>query len=168
MGANRVVILGRGGAGKSTLARTLGASSGLPVIELDQHFWDAALGPTPPDKWVRLQKEFAAPERWVGHGWRSGALRSHWVRLRRADTVIFLDFPLPLCAWRAFRRGSEKADFWRWVLAWRWTSRPRLMREIATHAKHARVHVLRSPRALARFLEQGFLAQERAAAHPPA
>jgi adenylate kinase family enzyme len=160
-----VVILGRGGAGKSTLARTLGASSGLPVIELDKHFWHAALRPTPLDKWVRLQEELGAPERWIMDG-DLGPYDVPWVRLRRADTVIVLDFPLPLCAWRAFRRGSEKAEFWRWVLAWRWTSRPRLMREIATHAKHARVHVLRSPRALARFLEQEFLGQERAAAHP--
>lgn len=35
----RVVILGRSGAGKSTLAAMLGAATGLPVVELDAHFW---------------------------------------------------------------------------------------------------------------------------------
>lgn len=34
----RVVILGRGASGKSTLARTLGAITRLPVIELDKIF----------------------------------------------------------------------------------------------------------------------------------
>jgi adenylate kinase family enzyme len=33
-----IVVLGRGGAGKSTLA-ALGATLALPVIELDKHFW---------------------------------------------------------------------------------------------------------------------------------
>jgi adenylate kinase family enzyme len=39
----RVVILGRGASGKSTLARRLGNITGLPVIELDKIFWQAGL-----------------------------------------------------------------------------------------------------------------------------
>jgi adenylate kinase family enzyme len=42
----RVVILGRGGSGKSTLAVHLGELTGLPVVELDQHFWQRDLAPT--------------------------------------------------------------------------------------------------------------------------
>ena len=38
-----MVILGRGGAGKSTLARRLGEVTGLPVVELDTLFWQAGL-----------------------------------------------------------------------------------------------------------------------------
>jgi adenylate kinase family enzyme len=37
----RVVILGRGGAGKSRLTRQLGEITGLPVVELDKIFWRA-------------------------------------------------------------------------------------------------------------------------------
>jgi len=44
----RVLILGCGGAGKSTLAETLGSLMGLPVIELDKHFWQTGIGPHPP------------------------------------------------------------------------------------------------------------------------
>jgi len=35
----RVIILGHGAAGKSTLARPSGNITGLPVIELDQEFF---------------------------------------------------------------------------------------------------------------------------------
>ncbi len=35
----RVVILGPGGAGKSTLADELGRRKGLSVVHLDEHFW---------------------------------------------------------------------------------------------------------------------------------
>ena len=35
----RVMIIGCGGAGKSTLARKLGEKTGLPVVHLDQIWW---------------------------------------------------------------------------------------------------------------------------------
>ena len=37
--AKRILILGCGGAGKSTLARRLGAATGLPVVHLDGLYW---------------------------------------------------------------------------------------------------------------------------------
>ena len=44
----RVVVLGRGGTGKTTLARAVGARTGLPVHELDEHFWQPGLVPLGP------------------------------------------------------------------------------------------------------------------------
>ena len=35
----RIIIIGCGGAGKSTLARKLGEVLDLPVVHLDQLFW---------------------------------------------------------------------------------------------------------------------------------
>ena len=43
-GVRRVVILGRGGAGKSTLARQLSGLTGVPPVELDALLWQ----PGPP------------------------------------------------------------------------------------------------------------------------
>lgn len=48
------------------------------------------------------------------------------VRLEAADTVILLDFSFRRCASRAIRRSRERADFWRWVGAYRRRSRPLL------------------------------------------
>jgi adenylate kinase family enzyme len=48
----RVVILGPGASGKSTLAIHLGEITGLPVIELDKLFWRPGLVATPRDQWV--------------------------------------------------------------------------------------------------------------------
>src|SRR5260370_21196303 len=73
--------------------------------------------------------------------------------LRAADTVIFLDFSLVRCAWRAIRRSRERANSWSWLLAYRRQSRPLLMQAIATHAARADGHIFRSPRALRRFVE---------------
>ena len=147
----RVVFLGRGGAGKSTAARRLGELTGLPVIELDKHFWPPDLTPMPKAEWARVQGELAGADRWIMDG-DLGPYDVLAVRLARADTVILLDFPFLVCAWRALRRSKERWDFWWWVLTWRWASRPGLLLAIAADAPQAELVVLKSPMALARFL----------------
>ena len=76
------------------------------------------------------------------------------VRLRAADTIIFLDFSLARCAWRALRRSRERADFWLWLLRYHRLHRPFLIEVIAARAGNATVHILRNPLELARFVAQ--------------
>src|ERR1700722_5616514 len=147
----RVVILGRGASGKSALARRLGEITGLPVIDLDKVFWQAGLLATPRDKGVALQEKLVTEDGWIMDG-DLGPYDAVEVRLRAADTIIFLDFSLIRCAWRAIRRSRERADFWRWLVAYRFQSRPILMQAIAKHAPHAVLYVFRGPQALTRFV----------------
>jgi adenylate kinase family enzyme len=149
----RVVILGRGASGKSTLARRLGKITGLPVIELDKVFWQQGLLATPRDQWVAQQEKLIAEDGWIMDG-DLGACDAVEVRLRGADTVILLDFSLVRCAWRAVRRSRERADFWRWLLAYRFRSRPILMQAIAYHAASAEFRILRNPEALRKFVTE--------------
>lgn len=72
-------------------------------------------------------------------------------RLEHADTVVILDLSLARCAWRASRRSRERADFWWWLLTWRYRSRKVVLQTAATCAAQADVHVLRNPRQLRRF-----------------
>jgi hypothetical protein len=147
----RVVILGRGGAGKSTLALRLSEITGLPVVELDKIFWQSGLVATPRDQWAEIQRRLIERECWIMDG-DLGPYDDVEIRLRAADTIILLDFALIRCAWRAVRRSRECADFWRWLLLYRRQSRPRLMEAIAQHASNARLHVLCNPEAVRRFL----------------
>ena len=64
----RVVILGRGASGKSTLAKRLGEISGLPVVELDKIFWRPGLVATPRDEWVAAQDLLVAKDGWIIDG----------------------------------------------------------------------------------------------------
>jgi len=147
----RVVVLGRGASGKSTLARQLSELTALPLIELDKVFWRAGLLATPRDEWVSLQEKLVATEGWIMDG-DLGPYDAVEVRLRAADTIILLDFSLIRCAWRAALRSRERSDFWRWLVAYRFRSRPILMRAIANHAAAANLQVLRGPRALRQFV----------------
>ena len=148
-----MVLIGRGASGKTTLARQLASTTGLPVIELDKIFWQPGLVAMSRDQWTAVQQELVKKERWILDG-DLGQYDVIDVRLRAADTVIFLDFSLARCAWRAIRRSRERADFWWWLLTYRYRSRPRLLKAIATHARSADIYVLSNPRAVRRFVEQ--------------
>ena len=148
-----MVIMGRGASGKSTLARRLGDVTGLPVIEVDKIFWRLGLVATTRDEWVVLQEKLVAGDRWIMDG-DLGPYDAVEVRLRAADTILFLDFSLVRCAWRAIRRSREGADFWRWLLAYRYQSRPILRAAIANHAPNAVVHLLRGPKAVGRLIAE--------------
>lgn len=64
----RVVVLGRGGAGKSTFALHLSQVVGLPVIELDRHFWSEDLSPLSVEAWAHVQEQLAAGDQWIMAG----------------------------------------------------------------------------------------------------
>ena len=147
----RVVILGPGAAGKSTLAVQLGEITGLPVVELDQLFWQPGLRATFREQWRTIQRELVKQDNWILDG-DLGPYDAVEIRLQAADTIILLDFCLTLCAWRAFRRSPERFDFWLWLFRYRRQSRPFLMKSIDQHASKAAVHRLRNPKEVDEFL----------------
>ena len=85
----RVMIIGSGGAGKSTLARELGRRTGLPVFHLDAVYWKPGWEPTPREEWVQRVEELAGGPRWIIDGNYSNTMDD---RLKHADTIIFLDY----------------------------------------------------------------------------
>jgi adenylate kinase family enzyme len=122
----------------------------LPVIEADKIFWQPDLAPMGRERWTEVQRQLTNRESWIIEG-DLGPYDAVEIRLRSADTIIFLDFSLLRCAWRALRRSGERLDFWIWLMRYRHQSRPFLMRMIAEHAPRARLDVLRSPLEVDRF-----------------
>jgi adenylate kinase family enzyme len=162
----RVVILGSGGAGKSTLARQLGERLGLPVIHLDREHWQAGWVEPPRAEWAARVVELAGRDRWVMDGNYGGTIE---VRLRGCDTAIFLDMPRWLCLWRVMQRwwkyrGSTRPDmtpgcdeqmdwaFVRWIWNYPRLHRPTVLARLATLGPGQRQVHLRSRRAVEEFL----------------
>ncbi len=81
----RILVLGSGGAGKSTFTRQLSEKIGLPVIHLDSYFWNSGWVETPKDEWIPLVCELSRRSEWIMDGNYSGTIH---VRLKHADTVI--------------------------------------------------------------------------------
>jgi adenylate kinase family enzyme len=100
----RVLIIGSSGSGKSTLARQLGAKLELPVIHLDRHYWHAGWVGTPADQWQQRVSELVQRDTWIMDGNYRSTLN---MRLKAADSVVFLDLPPWICAFRAIKRRIE-------------------------------------------------------------
>ena len=164
--AKRIALVGCIGAGKSTLARTLGERLGLEVFHLDALWWlggryrivgrkTVASHAMDPRDFLELQQELAAGDRWIIDGGHADLS----VRLVRADTVIFLDLPRVTCMWRVAKRtGSPRPDYppdvqesWRWMvvlLRWIWSypkrKRPGMIAAVEEYAGQASVIWCRS------------------------
>ena len=110
---NRIWIVGSGGAGKSTLASAVAARLGLPHTELDSLYWRPSWQPAEIEAFRAAVTSLVAQPRWVICGSYSKA--SDLV-LARADTVIWLDYPLVLIWWRLLKRTLRRAvtreDLW--------------------------------------------------------
>nr|HEX4316038.1 DNA topology modulation protein [Kofleriaceae bacterium] len=162
----RVLVIGSGGAGKSTFAKRLGAATGLPVVHLDACYWRAGWQAPPKADWVRTIDELAARAAWIMDGNYGGTLDR---RLAACDTVVFLDLPRAVCLWRAVRRaarywGRTRPDMapgcpetltWEFV-HWIWTyprlRRPDILRRLDALAATKQVVILGSTPAVERFL----------------
>jgi adenylate kinase family enzyme len=101
----RVIVIGTTGSGKSTLAERLAGHLGCPFIEPDALFWGPQWTPVPKEEFRRQVAEAVAGDAWTIGGNYSAARDLIW---RRADTLVWLDYPLPLVLWRLSRRTLRR------------------------------------------------------------
>jgi adenylate kinase family enzyme len=162
----RVMILGQPGAGKSTLARLMGEKTGLPVFHMDLIHWLPGWVERDKSEKIALAHEVESRDVWIFEG---GLSATYDNRLTRADTLIALDFPLWLRAWRVFKRtvrdyGRSRVDlpencpeqfdpeFWRWIWNTRKINRDRMLAMAETAPAEKQVFILRTPRQVRKFL----------------
>lgn len=167
----RIVVVGTTGSGKTTLAAELARCLNAPHIELDSLHWGPDWTPYPLEQFRAAVAQAIAGERWALDGNYSQVRDLVWPR---ADTLIWLNYPLWLVYGRLLRRTLGRI-VWRqqlWagnrerlanqfsrdsLFVWAWTSSRRRKIEYPAlfqqpQYAHLRVHIFRSPRALARWL----------------
>jgi adenylate kinase family enzyme len=97
----RLAIVGITGSGKTTLGERLAARLGYPLVDLDAIHWGPNWTPAPRDEFrARVAAALAGPT-WVTAGNYSKVRDIIWAR---ADTLVWLDYPLGVSLVRLFRR----------------------------------------------------------------
>jgi adenylate kinase family enzyme len=162
----KVLVIGSGGAGKSTFARHLGKLLDIGVIHLDALYWHPGWIETPRAEWRKVLEELLRRDAWIIDGNYSNTLA---LRLEKCDTVIFLDIARPICLWRVLKRAilyrsrirpdmaegcRERLDlgFIRWVWSYNSRTRPQIIEILRESAQNQKVIWLRSQAEIKRFL----------------
>lgn len=103
MSFDRIVIVGKSGAGKSTLSRQLAKKFSVQNIELDALSWGANWTQISTPE-MRAKADPLLPPN--GHWVADGNYMKHVQDIvwRRAQTLIWLDYPLHVALWRVFKR----------------------------------------------------------------
>ena len=162
----RILIIGCGGAGKSTLARQLGEKTGLPVVHLDKLFWHPGWVESTKDEInAKIRAEMAKPQ-WIMDGNYNRTLPE---RVKHCDTIIYLDFSRMACLMGVMKRvittyGTVRPDmgegcperldldFLKWV--WNFNAQKRESNyKLLNESAHVQTIVLKNRRMVKRFLK---------------
>ena len=101
-GCERIVIVGRTGSGKTTLARQLAAVLEVPHVELDSLYFGPQFSTAPLALLRERTTAALAGDRWVTDGNKRAVRDLIWPR---ADTIIWLDYSLGVSLWRLGKRA---------------------------------------------------------------
>lgn len=178
----RVAVFGNAGGGKSTLAAALAEIAGLPLHVIDMIQYGPGGARIPHERYLEIHAGLLREEAWVIEGF--GCVASAWERFAAADTLVHVDLPLARHHWWVTKRlikgifadppgwpagspvWSSSLSSYRvlWLCHRHLTPR---YRRLVDQASSQRVHRLRSPAGMRRFLEEVRREQGAAAPIPP-
>ena len=159
----RVVVVGASGAGKSTMARSLGEALGLRFVELDAVNWQPgwrALDHEDKTEFRRRVAEATAGDGWVSDGNYASVRDDLWAR---ATHLVWLDYERGVIMRRVITRSVVRAfdgkelwsgnreDWRRWLdadhpIRWAWDTweqRRERYAALIAEPRHAHLKVLR-------------------------
>ncbi len=163
----RVLVIGCGGSGKSTFSIALSRLTGLPVFHLDQYFWKPNWVEASREEWFGACRELIKADNWILDGNYGSTME---MRMERADTIIFLSMPTWLCVFRIIKRriqyhGRTRPsitdncpdritwEFLHYVMRYRITRRPKILKLMAEQASQKTTVVLNTPKEVRQYLE---------------
>lgn len=170
---NRIMVIGCCGAGKSTFSKKLGQLTNLEVIHLDQYYWKPNWTESTPVEWRKTVEKLAEKPQWVMDGNYGGTMD---LRIPKADTIIYLDYPTLKCLWRITQRtlkykGQNRPDmpegcherfdleFYHYVATYNLVRRKKLLEIINSFKKEKQIFVFKNDQETDAYL-QGLVAKK--------
>ncbi len=98
----KVAVFGNTGGGKSTLSRRLSQMTGLPLYILDKIKFQSGGAEVSQADYQHAHQQILATDHWIIDGF--GCMETLWPRLEAADSLIFIDLPLPVHFWWVTKR----------------------------------------------------------------
>jgi adenylate kinase family enzyme len=162
--ADRILVLGPSGAGKTELALRLGDLLGLPLVHLDAHRWQAGWVALPDRDWRPVVAELTRAPEWIMDGTYESTLD---LRIPAADAVIVLEVGRLTCFVGLLRRRflngrhprpdappGQRLDrgFLRYLWRYPAATRPLLLAELREHGDGKTVIVVHGRRQVGRLL----------------
>jgi adenylate kinase family enzyme len=167
-GADRILVVGCSGGGKSTLSQKLAWQFALTYVSIDRDIlWLPGWVQRDKDEQRRRIAERIAGDRWIMDGTSPSSFD---IRLPRADIVIWVRMPRLLCIWGVVTRWLryigrtrpemapgciEKIDweFLRFIWTFEEKFTPRILLGIGEHGPQVPVLTLKSRREMRRLLD---------------
>jgi adenylate kinase family enzyme len=162
--ADRILVLGPSGAGKTELALRLGDLLGLPLVHLDAHRWQPGWVALPDRDWRPVVAELTRAPEWIMDGTYESTLD---LRIPAADAVIVLEVGRLSCFLGLLRRrflngrhprpdapAGQRIDraFLRYLWRYPAATRPLLLAELREHGDGKTVIVVHGRRQVGRLL----------------
>jgi len=151
----RVMVIGCGGAGKSTFSKQLHSITNLEVFHLDHYYWQPNWVESKTGEWENQVIEIAKKDNWIIDGNYGSTMD---LRLQRADTIIYLDFSTIKCLWRVTKRifkyygkvrpemaegCKERFDleFYHYIATFNLTRRKKLLDKLEKHKVNKSIYI---------------------------
>ena len=162
----KILVIGSGGAGKSTFSRRLGKITGIEVVHLDKLYWKPDWIEPSKEDWRAVLVELSKADSWIMDGNYGGTME---MRVETCDTIILLDMPRLVCVYRILKRAfvyrngtrpdmaegcNEKLD-WKFI-KWIWNypnhSKPKIEKLLENYESEKTIIRLKSKQAVETFL----------------
>lgn len=162
----KIMLIGSGGAGKSTLARKIGEKLDIEVYHLDALLWKPNWQQVSREDQRSIQEKIVQKKEWVIDGNYGGTMD---IRLKAADTIIFMDIHRIICVYRALKRffqyrsnnrpdmvegNDEKIDlkFYQWIWNYPRDKRPEILQNLEQLADEKNIVILKTPKEVRKFV----------------
>ena len=108
----KIIVIGCPGSGKTTFSLKLKEKTGLPLFHLDAIWHKADRTHICREEFDAHLAEILAMDAWIIDGDYSRTLQR---RMNACDTIVFLDFPMPVCLKGAIARLGQKREDMPWM-----------------------------------------------------